>query len=85
MDPRWDDAYTLNTFHGLIESTRRGHILDNSERELVAMFCVGFADFLSRFLATDCTSNTVAVIKEFVQDVGCEKARGTGDKDGFTR
>ena len=39
-------AYPINAFDGFVECSGCGYVLDDGEGELVAVFGVGFADFV---------------------------------------
>ena len=80
---RVDDA--LDTLGGFIEGIRGPDVRYNGETEPVHMLGECAADLVGRFLGTDGSTNSIAGLKEGVDNVRGHKARGTGDQDGFSR
>ena len=79
-----EKTYPVDAFDGFVESAGYGYVLDDGEGEGVAVFGVGFAHLVGAGFAAHSAADFVAVLKEFVQDVGGNEAGGAGHEDCLT-
>lgn len=77
-------TYPVDAFDGFVESAGYGYVLDDGEGEGVAVFGVGFAHFVGAGFVAHRAADFVALLEEFVQNVGGNEAGGAGDEDGLT-
>jgi len=78
LDEVWH-AYPVDVLDGFIERTWRGNILYDGKGELVAILGMCLADFVCTLLRSDGAPHFVAVLEEFIENVSCNEAGGSGD------